>query len=151
MPQIINSWRKGRLMVKKSSSHEWHPEVWCAKSLCQVSEQNNFQGEGTSDASPGPAPCFYRWWVCKNNIHLLSHGFCGFFSLGMATSSAGLQSVYWSWLASQLGKDLLPGSRGCWHHSVPCGQLDWGPQLFVGSHPETSSVTTPTVRFSFHV
>lgn len=32
-----------------------------------------------------------------------------------------------------LGKDLLPGSHGCWQHSVACRKSDWGLQFFAGT------------------
>lgn len=30
------------------------------------------------------------------------------------------------------GDGLFPSSHSCWHHLIPSGLLDWGPQFFVG-------------------
>lgn len=39
---------------------------------------------------------------------------------------------------AQVGKDLLPGSHGCWWISVPYMLSNWGLQFLVGYQPEVA-------------
>ena len=73
-------------------------------------------------------------WI-KTHTYFLT--VCEEISHSLTGSCARLQSRGWPGLCSPLktvlGKGLLPGSHGCWPHSVPCRKSDWAPQFFAGT------------------
>lgn len=77
----------------------------------------------------------------KNNTHFLSHCFLWFLQSGhgcvlcRAAVSVLLMAGF-----SAGGRICFQAYEAAGIISAPCGQLDWGPQLFVGSHPETSQL-----------
>lgn len=77
---------------------------------------------------------------------------CEEISHSLTGSSAWLQSRGWPGLCSLktlLGKDLPPGSHGCWTHSVPCRKSDWGPQFFAGTL--SSLLHGPLHRLAYNI